>query len=411
MEFSTCENEAADERLRECVRRAARAAVEAVGEDKLEAVILTGTLSRGEATAVVQADGTVFSFSDAEFLVVCREGGVRKGAAGKLAEAARGVEEALRGEGVSIEVDMRPVVRRELRRLRRRIFTLELRTHGKAVWGDEGVVECVPVVDPRRILRWDAVSLVFNRIIEHLEARGVVATAGPQERAILRYRNAKTLLDMAGSLLAFQGHYEPTYRARGEKFGAFYETLPDLRRQLPEMAQEVRRWTRYKLDPESFVMEDGGGTGEGDATREVRREWHRTARIVREVWLWESQRFLGAPGVDDPYEMAERYLRTDMIGMKVKGWVGLMMKERGRREVPWGRALRLMSLARPNTLIYASGAILYFALSRESGLERVKELEHAAAVVDRFLPAPPEEWEDPREMVAAVVRNWKWFVK
>ena len=73
--------------------------------------------------------------------------------------------------------------------------------------------------------------------------------------------------------------------------------------------------------------------------------------------------------------------------------------------------MRLMSLARPNTLIYVSGAILYFAVSRESGLERARELEHAAVAAERFLPAPPEEWDDPREMVAAVVRNWKWFVK
>ena len=41
------------------------------------------------------------------------------------------------------------------------------------------------------------------------------------------------------------------------------------------------------------------------------------------MWLWESNRFLGGPPTDDPFAVAQKYLKSDMIGAKIKGWVQL----------------------------------------------------------------------------------------
>jgi len=275
------------------------------------------------------------------------------------------------------------------------------------LWGDRRVLEGVPVVPPERLLRWDALTLLFNRMIEHLDARRKMPTASPEELMTIQYKNGKMLLDLAGSLMAFCGRYAPSYAARAEQFPSLYATLEPLHEQLPELPAWVARWTAFKL----HATEDALWEQEQQPAAATRRQWFQTARAAREVWLWQSNRFLGGPPTDDPFTMASKYLKNDMIGMKLKAWVHLVFAARSRGRVGLGRALRLMSLARPNVLIYVAGTVLYFALSIGQGSEMAERVEDVASAANRFLPVPAEHWDDPSEVVAAVVSNWEQFVK
>jgi len=409
IDFPLCKNSTVDVVLKECVREASRVLLDKAGSENLEALVLTGTLARGEASALIREDGTLFSWSDIEMLAVYRHGKMAGAGAGPLSQAAEELETSFRRRGFTIPIDFCPNLRKHFRRLRARIFTIELGTHGKVLWGDPSILDCVPFFPPEKLSRWDAISMLFNRMIEHLDMRRTISTASHDELIQIQYWNNKIVLDSATSLLAFNGWFKPSYAERGDVFAESFEKLDDLSDRLPDLPDQVRRLTDSKLDPSDEGL--WGAKVPEDPASEVRRQWSESARILREVWLWQSNRFLGGKAADDVFAVVSKYLKNDMIGIKVKSWIQLLLGREGRRRVsPW-RALSLLSLARPNVLIYVAGAMMYFAMSEVKTRERAEKLEHAADAANRFLPVPSEEWEEPREVLGAVIDNWKWFVK
>jgi hypothetical protein len=246
-------------------------------------------------------------------------------------------------------------------------------------------------------------------MIEHMDIRRIISSASSDELARIQYWNNKIVLDSATSLLAFKGRFRPSYRERADVFADCFKTCDDLAERLPGMPDQVRRLTDFKLHPSRAGL--WAGKTPEDPGDETRRRWEDAARVLREVWIWESNRFLGGQAADDVFQMTSKYLRNDMIGIKIKGWVQLLLNSEKRRRVSVWRALSLLSLARPNVLVYVAGAMMYFAMSTGDSRDRAENLEYAADAANRLLPAPAEQWEEPREVLGAVIDNWRWFVK
>jgi len=128
----------------------------------LQAVILTGSLARGEGTFVEDSEGCRL-LGDAEFLLILRAGSrlPREQAVNRVATR---IARQLLERGVRGRVELSPAHPSYLRKLRPHIFAYELRACGQVVWGDPGILSLTPVFSPAAIPLEDGWRLLANRV-------------------------------------------------------------------------------------------------------------------------------------------------------------------------------------------------------------------------------------------------------
>jgi hypothetical protein len=134
----------------------------------LHAVVLTGSLARGEGTWL-QENGRERLAGDAEFLAVFGEHDLLP-SAGSIAAVERAVQNRLTELGLEVHIELSPVRPSYLRRLQPHIFAYELVEHGRVIWGDENILALAPRFSRADIPLEDGFFLLMNRIIELLEA-------------------------------------------------------------------------------------------------------------------------------------------------------------------------------------------------------------------------------------------------
>lgn len=173
----------------------------------LQAVVLTGSLARNEASYVLH-EGKAILRSDVEALVVLHEEAGLPSRAAQLA-LCHLAEANLSAHGVHVEVSFSVVHPGYLRALPPHIYSYELRCCGLVLWGDPEVLYLIPGYSVAQLSREDAWRILSNRLLEQM-----CAAAAPEERELARYRSVKLCLDLASSLLVFFGRFEAGYRAR-----------------------------------------------------------------------------------------------------------------------------------------------------------------------------------------------------
>jgi hypothetical protein len=205
----------------------------------LRAIVLTGSMARGEGS-VLTGNGAAEVLGDAEFVVVF--GGRAALPAGAEVDHLRNAaESALRNRGIRCHLSTAVVRPGWFRALPPAIFTYELRTCGKVVWGDRSILNLIPEIDPARISREDAWRLLSNRLIELIEA--------VLYNREIDYRLLKLSLDMATSASVFLGVYAPTYRDRALRLQSLAASVcpPKLPIPLEALARTAARATEAKL--------------------------------------------------------------------------------------------------------------------------------------------------------------------
>ena len=93
-------------------------------------------------------------------------------------------QERLASAGIEAHLGMSPVSAGYLRRLRPNIFSFELISHGKVVWGDAHILKLAPQFEASEIPLDDGFRLLMNRMIELLE---IVCEHDGQLRALRRF--------------------------------------------------------------------------------------------------------------------------------------------------------------------------------------------------------------------------------
>jgi hypothetical protein len=369
---------------------------------KLVGLVLTGSFSRGEGTVLPVADH-LRVLGDIEFLLVVPRLTDYRALRRRVGEWGREASMRLAAPDVSVDIEFGPVEVGYLRhRARPSIFVYDLATHGKVVWGPADLLRAIPAFGPERIPRDDALHLIFNRMIEQLEAYDRLEDLTGEALLDVAYQRVKLVLDLAGSALAFAGAHETSYAERPAAFARLLARTPALAARLPvDFESELERAARAKLQPGVEPLLPAGGAP-------IQRAWLRR-RIVDGVpalsafLVWELEQLTGARDALDALLM--RWLATHSRARRLREWLKLALHP-NRAPVPVSplRAVVLARRATPRALLYAAGTLAYRDLARAG----------AAAPADVASLLPLSGRAAPRTPAAArgaVTALWRWCIR
>jgi hypothetical protein len=313
----------------------------------LRAIVLTGSLARGEGTWISEGARSRLA-GDAELLMVFADGALP--APDRINRLQRDLEARLAAAGVEAHIVLSPVDSAYLRRLRPHIFAYELAAHGKVVWGDARVLSLMPTFAALDIPLEDGFRLLLNRMIELLEAVCELEAGAPITERV-RYRAMKLALDMGTSLLLFEHRYEPTYRGRAGRLADLAAVSPRSPLLLRRFADRVATATRYKLNESPTP----GVENTADLISLI--------EDANALWRWELERLTGAPPAASEDELLRRWIAGQALTERMRGWASVARRYGVRRSLsrlPWWivRAGR----GSPRRLIYASAGELFAAL-------------------------------------------------
>jgi hypothetical protein len=351
------------------VTESSRLCAAAVGR-KARAIVLTGSMSRGEAT--LKREGASWRvLGDATFLVV-----FDRSVPLRLAELERDIEGTLLAQGVRCKVVVVTATAANLRNMRPHIYAYELRERGVVVWGDEEALHLIPRFAASQIPEEDGWWLLCNRMIEQLQS-AAEADSFDDDCTAVRYRIAKLYLAMAACYLLAIGQYAPSYRDRAahlQKLAASNDA-PPTPIPLQRFSTFVSQCTELKLQGETV---DGPNQFP---------QWRDAVSDAEVLWRWALGRILGL----DPH-----LSRTDLLAAvaarqpilaRTKGWVRAAYVRPSaacRYGLRWARFAYSMS---PRYLVYDVASELFFSTPRPAITP-----SKLAAMAAR-LPLPPTEAE------------------
>ena len=399
--FALCRNPHHDDAVRRVVDGCAGFLMERL-PDKLIGLVLTGSFSRGEGTVLRVADH-LRVLGDIEFLLVVPRLIDYRTLRRRVAEWGREASARLGAPDVSVDIEFGPVELGYLRhRARPSIFVYDLATHGKVVCGPADLLRAIPAFGPERIPRDDALHLVFNRMIEQLEAYDRVEDLAGEALLDVAYQRVKLVLDLAGSALAFAGAHETSYAERPAAFARLLARTPALAARLPVgFESELDGAARTKLDPgvEPLLPEDGAP---------MQRAWLRR-RIVDGVpalsafLTWELEQLTGERAPLDV--LLVRWLRTHPRARRLREWVKLALHP-NRAPLPVSplRAAALARRATPRALLYVAGTLAYRDLAR-AGAGGHADVGSLLPLSARAVP------QTPAAARAAITALWRWCIR
>jgi hypothetical protein len=378
-----CVTPEGDAWLRPRVEAARRLVLREVGQERVEGLILTGSLARGEASVLCEGSRCRL-LGDVEFLLVVRPRPGWRQLRRDVHSLGLLATERL-SEGVDrFTVEYTPADISYLRqRARPSAFTWDLRHHGRVLFGRADLALEIPDFERAALPASDSVDTLANRGLEllALEAQG----ASPD---VTSYALAKALLDAAGSALAFTGTYESLYARRAGALRELVSRREDLRRAVAEtdrLAELVETAARVKLQPTREALEH---LSRETNARSVRR-W------LSELWRWEASLWLGRPG--DAGSLIGAYLGSEPWSSRLRGWVKYAWHPLRPRSAPLRPGLLgLAARGSPRRLVY-SAALL--ALEGAAGWE-----ERAA----RLLPATQGSG---RGILRQILEAWTWLIR
>jgi hypothetical protein len=352
-------------------------------EPQLRAIVLTGSMARGEAT-FVEVPGGWDTLGDCEMVLVFKS---HEPLPRSIEVGDMQTEIALRLQQrcVACPIGLSPVHPNYLVTLPPRIYGYELRTCGRVVWGDTTILASIPAFSPRDIPLEDAWRMICNRIIEQLAVTHADAKQTLINPHKANYRTAKLCLDLATSLLLFCGEYAPTYRERSARLQRLSDkmaTKDGLPFPLRPFAALVDKLTCWKLSPSSGVLD-----------REpflLPRVWD----YARRLWRWELLRLTaGQKGLPDS-DLMRGWMRSQPLHGRIRSWARLARKNGGLSSwQEWPRWVRLGLRSSPRYWIYAAGSELFFRIPSLAG-------EVTGACPDRSLQTW-REWLPVRPKQAA----------
>jgi hypothetical protein len=380
--------------------------VEAVAElsieafpDGLRAALLTGSLARSEGTWL-QDGSRVRLAGDADLLAVFDDAAVLPPPA-RVAQLERAIEDRLASAGVVVHISLSPVPVGYLRSLQPNIFSYELITRGKVIYGDRDVLKLAPAFAASEIPLEDGFRLLMNRIVELLETVCGTDEPGTSSPAT-RYRALKLWLDMATSYLLFERQYSPSYRGRAARLRELAaQPRADASIPLRQFAQAVALATHCKLNESNDL---------------AMREFGDLATLtgyVHSLWRWELERLTATSASDD--DMMHQWIAGEPITARLRGWAGVVKRSGAACAV--SRMPRWIGLARkgsPRRLTYAAASELLFAFSHldhdsaPGGASRWNELRRQLPLTDN--PENPAAHGAPRRLGRAIAYNYNLFL-
>jgi len=381
--------------------------------DRLRALVLTGSLARNEAT-FVEEQGQWKLLGDVDvYLIVDRR------AALPSQTALRSLQEEIEGHlldrGIACPIGLGAVHPSYFRGLRPSIYSYELRTCGRVVWGEPDLLSLIPPFSSSDIPLEDAWRLLSNRMVEMLEITGEVADRPDVLPTRVYYRTLKLYLDTATSFLVFAGAYEPTYRRRAERLvelaqsDQWKDKSPFL---LSRFAERIRACTEIKLNardqrdlPSAPASPAPGYTF-----------WEEAVEYARLLWQWELSQLTAASSQTSNRELMERWMRLQPFPQRLRGWLYVLRKLGWYRSFGnWPRWARRAWKASPRYWVYATAGELFLRLPCLLRTENGPPVDLNEEELASWLPAENGFERDRtvprwRECAANIAWNYKQFL-
>lgn len=314
----------------------------------LRAIVLTGSLARGEGS-FTRNDESWQLHGDAEFVVVFTDSTSLPEAA-EQGEIRKTISNALEGRDLHCPLSLAVVHADFLRELQPTIFSYELRNCGQCVVGDPGVLTEIPAFSVSQIPLEDAWRMLCNRMIEQIES--VVESDSGNVSSKLFYRTVKLYLDMATSLLLFMGAYEPSYQMRAErlKFLSRNTRSKALPFELSGFAQTVDTCTQWKLNSSTKLAH-------GFSHDLLLSSQQHATRLLE----WELSRLTGHVG--SQRDLTKKWMRSQSLNQRIRGWAYVLRASGWLRSWRhWPRWIRCAAQGSPRRLIYAAANEIYVDL-------------------------------------------------
>jgi hypothetical protein len=324
----------------------------------VRAVVLTGSMARGEASWIEQ-NNRLRLRGDAEFLLIFRNR-AKLPRAEQISQLSADVESLLSDAGIDAHIGLSPVEESYLYTFRPHIFAYELIVHGKVVAGDSDILRLARRFDLADIPFEDGFSLLMNRIIELIEAL-CGGSAGQSDRA--RYCILKLWLDMATSYLLFKGGYEPSYRARAARLREMAESRADAPIPIAYFADSVESATSIKLGIQAETIEDASLAS--------------LVSAVRALWRWQLQHLTGMSLDATDAALRRRWSQAQAIRERLRGWASAVKRSSELRNTCGTMKWIHLFKGSPRRIIYSVASELFFSipethLVNESPADRVR---------------------------------------
>jgi hypothetical protein len=332
----------------EVVNGAAALAVEEIGRDHVDAVILTGSTARGEET-VLECDGRPVVCGDLEFLVITRRRRGFRQARRRLQRLGSRASELGWASGLRPAVEFVPAGTDYLRRLPPSIFGYDLKAHGRVVWGRPSVLDDIPDLKAADIPPHDALRMMLNRLIELTLIEEWSAGALPFPFGT-GYQVVKTYLDLAGATLVLGRRYTSWYSARPLALERLLGERADLCGALgtaDDFLQAARAAAECKLHPRPEAL--ARFASRGAVAQASAYAW--------KLWLWGARRWYRSSS-SEAAAIVAAYVAHERLVVRMRGWLKYWwhpLRPPGRTS--WRRASKLLLRASPQTLAYAAAVL------------------------------------------------------
>jgi hypothetical protein len=370
-------------------------------DGRLAGLVLAGSFARGDGTVVAAGD-RLRVLGDIECLVVLATDADFHALRPVMPALAREASDLV-ADRLRVEIELGPVGPRYLpRRARPSIFVHDLVTHGKVLWGPPGLLGQVRPFRAAEIPREDAVALLFNRMVEQLEAYDRAASLDGEALEALAYQGLKLQLDVAGSALAFRGAHVARYADRPAAFAQLAAATPALSRLPGGFQAELAAAARAKAAPDEDTPLLPRGLTTAAERAWIRRRIEAAVPTTTAVLAWELGELLGASG--DLPGLLRRYLRAQPYGRRVWDWAKIALHpRRSPLPVSWPRAARLFFRSTPRALLYTAAALACLDVADPSA--RTRTIDRLLFTHRRALAYGPEARR------RAIVALWRWCVR
>ncbi len=376
---------------------------------RVEAIVLTGSLARNEATWQ-QTDHGVQFLSDAEFMVIVKGKGEIPSPP-LVTLICRGAEEELRNHGVLCKLSFGAVHEPFLLNLGATIFGYELLTCGQVIYGDPGIL-LNKAGSVAGVSQEDAWRMLANRTVELLEIVPELLENPGQLSEAAQYRLTKLYCDMATSVLAFKHEFIAGYQARADKLCDLQAQgrLSDLPFGADWFVDMVRRCTEYKIRH----------CWDGASPFTSRDSVQQAIAALRSLWVWELGQMHGITS-SSPDALLKLHMQKQKLEDRLRGWA-YVAKRRGMLDSlrhNW-RWLRLLRFASPRYCVYAAGLDAVSSLespvssaARCADMGRLETWNSKLEAVSHWLPIadfPVRTAPDERDIAEAILWNYREFL-
>ncbi len=332
LEHRCCQDTALEPAARTVVAECSQSVADRFARQRLVAVILTGSLARGEGSLLAHGNGRISLLGDAEFLAVFPDRRHLASHRSALARLAQDIRRRLARRGIDCEFDITPVSRTYFQRVPPRIFSVELKDWGRVVWGDRQVLAPLERLAAKEIPLTDGFDLLSNRIIEQLILFTALREGSPVDDMTVAYQLNKLVLDMGGSLLVFLGSYRTSYAQRLSELNVL-QSVDGL--ELDPVRRAVAEATAFKLRPREVLEETE------EKTPEIwRRLWRKNVQLAYPLWYWEASR-LASGSATTVEEQCRALLRLEPLRAKLRGWLKLLwLSKKSNYSIKLSRCIR-----------------------------------------------------------------------